>query len=106
MVQDRAESLLTRLAENQHFVVGSMDIADYETDGIEVSELSGRTVEFCIFEPNGGYFFQYDYSNNKVKAYYFDYDAGADGAAIEVGDTVSINLTGIKFIAICKEVLH
>lgn len=31
----------------------------------------------------GGYISEYDYTNSKLKVYYADYDAGADGALIE-----------------------
>ena len=39
----------------------------------------------------GGYLWNYDRSAKKLFAYYFDYDAGADGAAIAVANAVDLS---------------
>lgn len=38
-----------------------------------------------------GYILKYDKANNKVLAYYADYDAGADGALIQVANAVDLS---------------
>ncbi len=37
---------------------------------------------FVIAEPTDGYVFEYDKGNEKLMAFFADYDAGADGALI------------------------
>ncbi len=39
----------------------------------------------------GGYLWNYDRSAKKLFAYYFDYDAGADGAAVAVANAVDLS---------------
>ena len=67
----------------------------------------GESVEFpftpqiVLAEPSAGYIFQYDYTNEKLKAYYADYDAAADGALIEVANAVNLSaLDDIRVLAI------
>lgn len=53
--------------------------------------------------PKAGYVFEYVDSataaNRKIKAYFSDYDAGADGALIEVADTTDLEaVTGVQVI--------
>lgn len=67
----------------------AMDLSDYFTKVLGV-----------MFENKAGYVFEYDYQNSKVKAYYADYDAAADGALIPVPDKTDLDaLTGVRFIA-------
>lgn len=49
----------------------------------------------------GGYVPVYDRANDKLKVYYADYDAVADGALIEVPDTTNLSGTTFNLLAIC-----
>lgn len=51
----------------------------------------GFTPIMVQVENKGGIMFEYDYTNSKMLAYYFDYDAAADGAAIAVIDTTDLS---------------
>jgi len=84
---------ITRTAGPSSYVAGGFDVT--------VGELG--TVVAAIVLPDSGYLADVDYANSsgntlKIKAYYFDYDAAADGAAIEVADTT--NLNGVNFTII------
>lgn len=58
------------------------------------------TPVLVIIEPSAGYIFQWDYDNKKVKAFYADYDAVADGELIEVADTTDLSaLDDVRFVA-------
>ena len=53
--------------------------------------------------PADGYLFEYDRANQKLKAFYFDYNNASDGAAIEVPDTTNLStVTGALLLAIGK----
>lgn len=58
-------------------------------------------VEGVWIENKAGYVTQYDRTNNRFDVYYCDYDAGADGALIEVADDTNITTpyVGVAFIA-------
>ncbi len=59
------------------------------------------TPDIVIITPASGYIFEYDYTNAKILVYYFDYDAVADGAAIQVPNTTDLSaLTSVRMIAI------
>lgn len=75
----------------------------YATGGFDVvvEELSEVVAAFAIAD--GGYLASVDFANsskNKVRvvAYYFDYDAEADGAAIQAA--AGTNLSGVNFTII------
>ena len=57
----------------------------------------GMTLFTRVFVENkSGYFFEYDYTNETLIIRFFDYDAGADGAAIGFTSTGNPSLTGVK----------
>lgn len=64
---------------------------NYATGGYAL-DLSGKipNLQGVVIEPKAGYVSEYLYSTKKVKVYYADYDAGADGALIEVADNTDI----------------
>lgn len=69
---------------------------DFTSAGLDMF----RTVLGVLVETKSGYLFEYDYTNKKVKAYRFDYDAVADGAAIEVANTTDLSaVTGVRVFA-------
>jgi hypothetical protein len=52
-----------------------------------------------IAEPKSGYIFEYDYTNEKIKAYYCDYDSGSDDVLIEVANTTDLSaVTGVRLL--------
>jgi hypothetical protein len=58
------------------------------------------TPDLVTIPANSGYVFEYDYTNNKVKILYADYDAAADGVLIEIPNGISIAaLTDVRFEA-------
>ena len=73
--------------------------SSYPTNGEAVdlsSYLPGGTIVHVAVDPAsaGGYVIGHDYGTptaGKFKAYYCDYDAGADGALIEVANTTDLS---------------
>ena len=84
------------------FIPGKISFDNsYPSDG-EAMDLSDhlKSVEGVMFESKAGYVFEYDYTNKKVKVYYADYDAVADGALIEVpNETDLAALEDVRFLA-------
>lgn len=81
---------------------GTIDFdSSYPTNGevLLANTLKMASVDMIIVTSKNGYVFEYDYANEKVKAYYADYDAVADGALIEVANEVDLaSLTGVRFM--------
>jgi hypothetical protein len=87
---------------NSRIVIGSFAFdSSYPTNG-EACDPGLGTVNLAICDSCvSGYVFQYDYANKKIKAFYADYDAVADGALIEVADTTDLSaLTSVRMIFI------
>ena len=89
---------------NMRMVIATVDFdSTYPTGGesLTLTDLGLNNIEFIMAEPNSGYVFQYDHANQKLKAYYGNYDQSSDGALTEVangGDLSSV--TGVRVIAI------
>lgn len=66
--------------------------SSYPTGGEEIS-FPNFEVEplFVAVQPDSGYIFTYDRTNGKLLAYYADYDAGSDGALIEVANETDLS---------------
>ena len=95
--------LLQKIGHGYQFRVGAVTFdSSYPTGGetLDLSKLIPVTLEFLFALPASGYFFEYDLTNKKLKAYYFDYDAGADGAAIEVANTTDLSAVSTTFFAV------
>jgi hypothetical protein len=77
------------------------DGGNYVTNGVslDLSALLPRGVGLILFENKSGYIFQYDYTAKKVKVYFADYDAGADGALIQYTNGAAFNVDGVGFVA-------
>lgn len=76
--------------------------SSYPTGGESVSGIWDlfKSVQGLVFFSRSGYVFDVDYTNKKVLAYYSDYDAGADGALIQVPDTTNLStVTGVRWMA-------
>jgi len=74
----------------------------YASGGFEVTVGELRIVKHANVELSGGYVGEVaSISGNTVtiKAYYFDYDASADGVAIEVADGTNLSSVSVKVIA-------
>ena len=56
-------------------------------------------MEFISVSPADGYIFEYDYSANKVKAFYPTSDATAPCAAEEVERTADLSTVVARYIA-------
>lgn len=87
---------------------GTMVIADvtmddsYPTGGEEVlpAKFGLTSLSMVQAAPSGGYVLEYDHANKKLKAYYGDYDAVADGALIEVAAAANLSAVIARVIAI------
>ena len=53
-----------------------------------------------LFAQGAGYLGDWDEANQKLIMRYFDYDAGADGAAIQVPNTTDLSSVTVDFFAI------
>ena len=85
-------------------LTGTFDFDDsYPTGGesFDVSNFFPKGVVAVIPSPKSGYVFEYDSDDEKLLAYYADYDAVDDGALIEVANTTDLSsITGVRFIAL------
>lgn len=87
---------------------GQVSIADitldtYATNGLALTaSLFGFRVgkiDAVFAQPASGYVFEWDAANSKLKAFYADYDAGADGALIEVASGVNLAAVVTRAVA-------
>ena len=64
----------------------------YPTGGepISAASLGLKSIDFLSANPNGGYVFEFDHANSKLKAFQADYDAVADGPLIQVADKTDL----------------
>ena len=92
---------------NKRGVVGDLRYADlsiawdssYPTGGESFTPADAGMDTFHVVTAHqkSGYTFEMDYTNNKILAYRYDYDASADGVAIQVANTTDISaITGHK----------
>lgn len=68
-------------------------------EAISAKELGLEVIEFVNPSPASGYVFEFDHTNKKLKAFYADYDAAADGALIEVPDTTDLSAVTVRLVA-------
>lgn len=88
---------MTEVTERKAIITESAGPSSYTSGGfdVEVSELA-KVSKSAVLQITGGYIAEVtSISGNKpkVKVYYFDYDAAADGAAIEVA--AGTDLSGV-----------
>lgn len=76
----------------------------YATGGLALTKanLGLSTVEWLEASQSGGYTFEYDYANEKLKAFYGDNNNAADGPLIEVPAATNLSAvtTRVKAIGI------
>lgn len=80
--------------------------SSYPTNGEAVlaSQIGLSTINQLDILPMNGYVFQYVAATAKIKVYYADYDANADGALIEVANTTDLSaLTAVPYRAFGTE---
>ena len=101
-----ARSMVDKCSFGFKMITGSLAFGAYETNGVawDLRKFFPTEIHMIIFETRGGYVFEYDYTNRKIKSYYYDYNAGADGAAIEVanGTDQTTPCADVRFMAIGK----
>jgi hypothetical protein len=79
---------------------GTVGFDDSYPTGGEVFTPAG--VGFVAFDrvdvaPKNGYVFQFDYTNNKILAYYGDYSESSDGPLVQVANTADLSgVTGVE----------
>ena len=82
--------------------------ASYPTGGMLLSAgfaeklKSGRTILGIIAGDCGGFVPVWEPGAGAVKVYYADYDAGADGALIEVANTTNLSGTTFNLVVLSK----
>jgi hypothetical protein len=90
----------TRRLFGLRLVTGTISMSNSYTTGGEAINLPLTEVKGMVIENKGGYMFEYDRANKKVKAYQFDYAAASAGPAVEVPAATNLSaLTGIAFLA-------
>jgi hypothetical protein len=88
--------------------IGWVDItfdSSYPTGGeaIAATDIPGLVASIDVlvaFSDQAGYQFDYDTAGKTIKAYRYDYDAVADGAAIEVAATTNLSAVAPRFFFI------
>lgn len=90
---------------NRRVVYADVDITSYSNGGESVSPDDfqlGQIVGFDILDPvsDTGHAWHFDYSNNNIDAYTFDYDAASDGPAIEASDTTDVGQCRVRVVGI------
>ena len=76
--------------------------SSYPTGGesFDNDDVALAKIDFVILEPNSGYVFEYDYTNEKIIAYYGDNDNTVDAALTQVANTTDLSgLTAVRGIA-------
>lgn len=78
--------------------------SSYPTGGeaVTAAQLGLATVDVALCSTNTGHIAQYDKANAKIKLYYADYDAVADGALIEVPAATDVATVVVTVVAFGK----
>jgi hypothetical protein len=89
--------------KRQAVTLVTMD-SSYPTGGeaITAAQLGLATVDVAMCTTNTGHVAQYDKDNAKIKLYYADYDAVADGALIEVPAATDVSAVVVTVMAFGK----
>lgn len=82
------------------FVTGKFVFDTSYPTGGETVDFGLRSVYVAVIAPASGYVLEYDATNKKVKAFYADYDATADGALIEVPNLTNLSAVTARFIVV------
>lgn len=94
----------TTVFGDKRIVLASVDFdSSYPTGGeaLTPANFSLDSIDLIVPTHKLGYLVEYDKANSLLKAFYFDYDAGADGAAIQVANATNLSgLTGVQLLVI------
>ena len=69
-------------------------------EALTPADLGLKGVIAVIAEPSAGYVLEYDHTNEKLIAYWGDYDAGADGVFIQPDGEDLTGITAARIVAI------
>lgn len=86
-----------------HIFIYELDFDSSYPAGGEALDLTAdiKNVLAVFAEGKAGYEFSYDYANKKLKAFFGDYSASADGPHSEVNDTGNLSsVTGVRLLAL------
>ena len=84
---------------NKKVVIADVDITSYTSGGepLTPADLGLQGINYVSMKSTeNGYDFSYDYTNQKIIARYYDYDAAADGVAIAVPATTDVGTLRLK----------
>jgi hypothetical protein len=91
MAGTTAITIVNRLSfGNLKGCIVDLDTTAYASAGVTLSaaQLEMKEIIFADFRSTeNGYHFTYDYTNGDVQIWFYDYDAVADGAAIDFTNT-------------------
>ena len=91
-------------AGNKNIVVCDIDFTNpYPTGGESLTPalVGMQQFDLVLASPDTGYIFEFDYTNNLILAYYFDNDAVADGAAIQVANGTDLSgVTNVRVLIV------
>ena len=76
--------------------------SSYTTGGESITKITQnfKKCQFISIESKGGYIFEADLTNKKIKAFYVDNNAVEDSPMIEVPNATNLSaITGIKWLA-------
>lgn len=104
MAISAAQVFVNRTGKKRQVVTEVTMDSSYPTGGeaVTAAQLGLATVDVAICSTNTGHIAQYDKANAKIKLYYADYDAVADGALIEVPNTTNVAAVVVTVVAYGK----
>lgn len=75
--------------------------AAYVTGGepLTLAQLGLRAADVVNAQSSGGYIFEYDYVNQKLKAYYANYPGAAAGPLVEVANATDLSAISTRVVA-------
>lgn len=84
---------------NRRMTNGTGNLGTYATNGIAVTaaQVGLGVIDDLVVMPAGGYVFEYDKTNGKVKAYLQKDPANAGGADIALPEVGAVSLSGVTF---------
>ena len=87
--------------QNTGYLLSIAFDASYPNPGGEAIDVAKNTrIDQMLISPSGGYVFEWDAANQKIKAYYGDNNNAADGPLVEVPDTTNLSaLTNVIALA-------
>lgn len=94
------KAVVKTIAFDNSYPTGGEQLGSAATAAAGAAALGLSSVLFLQAESTAGYVFEYDYAG-KLLAYYADYNAGADGALIQVPNATDLSaVTGVRVLAI------